>query len=118
MRKEIAEKWAAALRSGDYTQQKGSLANLHRTQHCCLGVLCEVAIKDGMALETREESIGFDDERASLPRRVQEWAGIRDCCGLFLGVDGAHRLSLMAMNDYGGTFDHIADTIERRWEEL
>ena len=116
MKKEIAEKWVAALRSGDYTQQKGSLANLHRTEHCCLGVLCELAIKAGVTLKTREGSVGFDDERVYLPRRVQEWSGVRDRCGMFVGDE--HMCGLISMNDYGGTFDHIADTIEKRWGEL
>ena len=116
MKKKIADKWVAALRSGDYTQQKGSLANLHRTQHCCLGVLCEVAILDGVDLDTYETVPGFDDERAYLPRRVQEWSGVRDRCGVFVG--DVSMCGLVGMNDYGGTFDHIADTIEKRWEEL
>ena len=114
MRKEIAEKWVEALRSGDYTQQKGSLANLYRTQHCCMGVLCEVAIKEGMELDTYKTAPGFDDERAYLPYRVQTWAGVRSRYGQSTEGD----INLVTMNDDGHTFDHIADTIDERWEEL
>ena len=114
MKKDIAEKWATALRSGDYTQQRGSLANLCRTQHCCLGVLCEVAIENGVVLDTYETVPGFDDERAYLPFRVQEWAGMRDRYGRFVDV----RDDLVRMNDEGYTFDAIANVIDERWEAL
>ena len=114
MRKEIAKRWIAALRSGDYTQQKGSLANLHRTQHCCLGVLCELAIKEGVEIDTYETVPGFDDECAYLPYRVQDWAGIRNRYGQSTEGD----IDLMAMNDEGHTFDAIADVIETGWEEF
>ena len=116
MKKEIAEKWADALRSGDYKQRQGALVNLPRTRHCCLGVLCEVAIENGVEIDTCESIPGFDDERAYLPRRVQKWAGIRDRAGLF--PRGDHRISLMAMNDDGYSFSRIADAIETHWEEL
>jgi len=41
MTQELRDKWIAALRSGDYTQDKAFL----RTEkgYCCLGVLCDVA---------------------------------------------------------------------------
>ena len=114
MRKEIADKWAEALRSGDYEQQMGSLANLHRTRHCCMGVLCEVAIENGVEIDTCESVPGFDDERAYLPFRVQAWAGIRNRYGQSTEGD----VNLVAMNDCGHGFDEIASTIEVRWEEL
>ena len=114
MKKEIADKWVAALRSGYYTQQMGGLANLHRTEHCCLGVLCEIAIENGVEIDTYETVPGFDDECAYLPRRVQDWAGIWNRYGRFKG--DVH--SLVAMNDQGYTFAGIANVIDGRWEEL
>ncbi len=42
MNKELAKKWVAALRSGEYKQGTGCLKNLDGT-YCCLGVLAEVA---------------------------------------------------------------------------
>lgn len=50
MKKEIADKWVAALRSGNYKQTTGML-NRNNESFCCLGVLCEIAIKDGVELE-------------------------------------------------------------------
>ena len=116
MKKRIAKKWVAALRSGDYKQQKGSLADLHRDSHCCLGVLCELAILNGVDLDTYDEVPGFDDERAYLPFRVQDWAGVRDRGGSF--PRGDYRISLMAMNDDGYSFSRIANAIETEWEKL
>lgn len=34
--------WIAALRSGEYQQNKNTLTNKDRTAHCCLGIMCEI----------------------------------------------------------------------------
>lgn len=44
MKKEIADKWVAALRSGKYQQGKNVLS-ANENSFCCLGVLCDV-VKD------------------------------------------------------------------------
>ena len=48
MKRDVAKKWVAKLRSGEYEQGKGYLNDDGKM--CCLGVLCEVAIEDGLAL--------------------------------------------------------------------
>ena len=119
MKKEIADKWAAALRSGDYKQHRGGLANEKRAKHCCLGVLCEVAIKDGMEMQVgpcRDKARGtyYDEAAGSLPVLVQEWAGMETSHGRM--ADGN---SLTSFNDaMQKDFEFIADIIELRWEEL
>ena len=40
MKREIRDKWTAALRSSNYRQGKGALNK--RNRFCCLGVLCDV----------------------------------------------------------------------------
>ena len=120
MRKEIAEKWAAALRSGEYEQGINRLANLYRTKHCCLGVLCEVAIKEGVPLETSVErefyrpSTAYDGSAAVLPLRVQCWAGMASSSGRL----DRKMPSLMLQNESGTSFDELADIIEGLWEKL
>ena len=120
MRKEIAEKWAAALRSGKYKQGVHRLANAERTKHCCLGVLCEVAIEDGVPVEvsaTREfyqPSAAYDDGATMLPLRVQCWAGMASSHGSL----GREMPSLMLRNESGTSFDELADIIEGLWEKL
>ena len=50
MDKEIKEKWLEALRSGEYIQGEGQLARerFDKIEYCCLGVLCEVATREGI----------------------------------------------------------------------
>lgn len=40
MKKELKERWIAALRSGDYSQSLGCLQDQYGW--CCLGVLCNI----------------------------------------------------------------------------
>ena len=114
MRKEIAEKWVAALRSGEYGQITGGLANVDRSQHCCLGVLCELAIEDGVSVylepdhPTHASWMRFDNLLGALPESVGTWAGMTISKGRVLA----------AMNDAGEPFVKIADAIESDWEEL
>ena len=115
MRKAIAEKWVAALRSGEFEQTSGVLANRGRTAHCCLGVLCEVAIKEGLSMEVRPRSefTCFNDEDANLPAEVLDWAGMESALGSY--SDGR---PLVVLNDEGHPFEQIANVIEHHWEEL
>lgn len=90
MNQEIKTRWVAALRSGDFKQAKRKLAVKNNPEtpmaHCCLGVLCELAVEDGI-VEARNvpygigviREFGKDDTRswtqAQLPEEVAEWAG-------------------------------------------
>ena len=122
MRKDIADKWVTALRSGEYKQGKDVLADCARTEHCCLGVLCEVAIKEGLDVQVEtliDHAAIFDSSKAFLPASVADWAGMKTRLGdLPRGAATATVLSLMGMNDGGHTFGAIADVIEKYWEEL
>ena len=44
-REEVVKRWVAALRSGEYKQTQGQLWS--GDGFCCLGVLCDLAAKDG-----------------------------------------------------------------------
>ena len=89
--------WEQALRSDEFTQGAGRLG-FHRAvlselgipkpansfESCCLGVLCEIAIRNGVDV-LREVSysyaahgyvIKYDGERDLLPESVRKWAGI------------------------------------------
>lgn len=85
----VMQLWVDALESGEYPQTQGTL---HRTKSsealpaafCCLGVLCEVAIQDGvpvdreqMEFRTRYSSTenDWDSDTAELPEVVYSWAG-------------------------------------------
>ena len=44
MNSEVKGQWTTALRSGEYEQGNGVLRTIDNT-YCCLGVLCELAVK-------------------------------------------------------------------------
>jgi hypothetical protein len=116
---EVKTKWLTALRSGNYEQGKGALANNGR--YCCLGVLCELAVQEGVT--TREESgefFSYDDARIFLPESVQAWAGVSDHMGGRLPEpvyddEMDHLDTLIQLNDLGRSFAEIADVIEAQF---
>ncbi len=54
--KHFKTKWLAALRSDEYVQIKGRLADIENGR-CCLGVACDIAINDGMQIKSEIEDI-------------------------------------------------------------
>lgn len=122
MKKEIADLWVAALRSGEYTQGQHRLETIDAdgSRFCCLGVLCQLAIANGVEV-IREVELNADlDERASYngvyavpDETVIEWAGMKTRNPSF---DGAN--NLVDLNDSGKTFEEIADVIEQNWSTL
>lgn len=118
MREDIKEQWVAALRSGDYVQGRGRLATINgdEVQYCCLGVLCELAVKAGVAVKENERNHHirysnpqdrWDGNAATLPLFVMEWADLEDRQG-WSSLDD----SLTNKNDRGVSFEKIADVIE------
>lgn len=111
MDERIKKLWVDALRSGEYKQGTGALCttSFGIVEHCCLGVLCELAIEDGVSLPKfeRNNHVLFDGMDATLPESVVDWADL-DCENP--EVDGA--LSLAEYNDDGSSFFRIADLIE------
>lgn len=80
MREEIKAEWVAALRSGEYKQGQGVLRS-RNDEFCCLGVLCDLAVKDGLAVDVRKDDECwwyYDDQTGVLPFSVAEWAGLND----------------------------------------
>ena len=100
MNKEVKQLWIDALESGEYEQGVGTLRKKGpdgKSTYCCLGVLCEVAIKAGVPVKTRLVTAGedmFEDEpkwfettydhsSGFLPESVREWAGLETEDGKF-----------------------------------
>ncbi len=119
MNPEVKAKWLTALRSGEYEQTTGTLhrivgrAESHwspesRPGWCCYGVLCDVAVKEGLKVirKTDEDTEYFDGVIDYLPPSVMEWAGLP---GNDLEVQGR---SLAHRNDNGVLFLEIANLIE------
>jgi len=136
MKKEIADLWIAALESGEYAQTTGSLQRVvEATENykkippgfCCLGVLCEVAIKHGLKItkELDRNNNGlmwYDSNTDYTPPTVQKWSGMKSQSGEFSCVidddkDWAGG-ELTDLNDSGKTFEEIAEIIRENWERL
>ena len=111
MNKDIKKKWVDALRSGEYKQGKGQLRN-SKGEFCCLGVLCDLAVKEGIVKELAEcDVFYYDGDTLTPPPSVKEWAGSDLEC---LDIEGEGEFEFYAeLNDYDDlTFDQIADLIE------
>lgn len=114
MNPEVKEKWLTALRSGEYPQTKGAL---HNTEgYCCLGVLCDIAAKEGIVNELPPGEYHlygtFNGASSYLPVEVRVWAGLWDEQG---NPSTDVYLGLPTVNDNGGTFEEIADLIQERY---
>lgn len=116
-------KLTAALRSGEYTQGNGRLHPKDGT-FCCLGVACDLAIKEGIIdgwLELHPEANCYGltvtdggDQRshsAYLPDVVKEWLGFASDSGAFESPADKND-GLAYMNDHGATFAEIANIID------
>jgi hypothetical protein len=129
MNAEIRTQWTAALRSGEYQQGRGQLRR--GAECCCLGVLCELAVKAGIIPEgdsatsfLGDVEYGAEANDLHLPAEVMEWAGIGehnpsvDLASLPEGAEWASdptvdgQASLANLNDGGTPFGVIADIID------
>lgn len=116
MKKEIADMWISALKSGEYKQGKYKLRK--GNAFCCLGVLCDLAIKNNVDIKISKSVVGYsyDDSKVKLPLKVRDWAGMLTQTGNFSSHGIA--ISLMRLNDNGTPFKNIAEIIETAYEEL
>ncbi len=119
MRKDIGQRWVTLLRSGKFRQARGGLHDRRTDSFCCLGVLCELAVADGVILP-KHPSPGtnysaYVNSTGLLPEAVRDWAGAKDYSPALAG-DAAP--SLAGLNDDGVSFDEIADLIEANVDVL
>jgi hypothetical protein len=129
MRRTVRNAWIEALRSGDYEQVEGALAKAVHDQgenvrfgYCCLGVLCELAIKQGHELTTEMRDSGFrayGGQDSFPPVSVAEWLGDAEASWMVrvVAADEDYEeefdyLNLADENDRGAVFSQIADMIE------
>lgn len=107
MKESVKRKWTAALTSGKYKQTTDRLKRIDgngKSSHCCLGVLCELYIKD-VEPKLRWTKDGGEylsqGEGEIPPGKVLEWAGL----------NRKSASELAEMNDSGSTFKEIAEKI-------
>lgn len=113
MDQKIAERWVAALRSGEYRQGKFVLRN--GDHFCCLGVLCDLYSQDHPEVIEKDFSKGtFLNRSFTLPDEVADWAGMESTNGTLWTQEKC----LSYLNDTGASFDSLASLIETYREEL
>lgn len=129
MNPEVKAAWVAALRSGEFQQGKHTLVSRLDVgaKYCCLGVLCELAVRAGVAtknnrLTSNDVNYGVkgDWESVQLPQVVQAWAGLDSADPTvehnersISGIAVTRLSTLSGLNDTRGyTFAQIADVIE------
>ena len=118
MDQEIKQQWVDTLRFGNYPQTFNRLQD--DNGYCCLGVLCELAVKAGIipapVYAADDDTPGTkvwhydDDFTAALPYRVSQWAGL-DIDNPVLDLDNG--TTAIICNDRGQSFSDIADLIQK-----
>lgn len=106
-RKEAYYLWIGALRSGKYRRTTGQLSETRKghTYFCALGLLCELARRDGGDAWQRDEfGYGsYKNEDTILPEVIQK----------FMGLSYAQCEEIMELNDCNDySFRQMADYIE------
>jgi hypothetical protein len=126
MKKEWADKWVAALRSGEYQQARLALKRIDRStdenkeSFCCLGVLCDLAKDDNLIRGhwSGQQFISTSGAEVScLPAAVKDAVGMKTEVGI-LTRNGDDQVALATLNDDGVPFSEIATLIEKHWEQL
>ena len=100
MKRAIRDEWVRRLRSGEYKQGRGGLRS-QSDEFCCLGVLCDMGEKQDWQ---KDDILGwlYGTQRGMPGEDVLQAAGL----------SGSHARMLASRNDYGHTFDKLADWIE------
>lgn len=108
MKKQDAEKWLQALRSGKYAQGDGLLYDHLLNTYCCLGVLCHV-IDGKVELERNLPTYEW------LKKNGIQFFGFhkQECQNPFLEIG---EKSAANMNDFGISFQDIANYLEEEIE--
>lgn len=147
MNKDIAIIWEQSLRDrklSDGTPIKQGTSRLTTIlddgteADCCLGVLCKIAILQGLHIEVRtidwsdnttgvSGSKSYNDAQSLPDPEVIRWAELRGAAGVYeydssgdalFDLDDECENALAPRNDNGYDFDQIADLIHEHWEVL
>lgn len=108
-RKELRQRWILDLLTTKAKQGKGFLNR--RSQYCCLGRACEIAIRAGVEISKSKDDAGYVKygyDNRLLPPAVVRALGIRTAWGAINNEDD----SLTRRNDDGATFPQIARIIQ------
>jgi hypothetical protein len=122
MRADIATKWIDRLRNGNIPQTSDALGTKDG-ERCCLGVLCDIAVEDGIIAKPTEfdgePALKYADHWSILPDAVMQWAGMASDTGSLRNTDSVYSdKELTELNDTGMPFSEIADVIESNYDKI
>ena len=127
MKASVANEWVRELETGSWGKGIGFLHEKDKRtgdeRYCCLGVLCEMGMRQGVEVEREGEDASGDPMLvryhygnhvikgiAVLPEEIRVWAGMQTHNGRFVREDG-QRTSLSEVNDisreWGPVMEHI-----------
>lgn len=128
MNKKVKEKWLDRLRNGGLKQATSALKETYddgTSGYCCLGVLCEIAVEEGIIKAPRPEWGRNEDPDSHygnwtygrnsdsfLPPTVRDWAGLSENNPAVNVNDDFISTTLATLNDSGSSFEEIAGYIE------
>lgn len=96
-------KWIQALRSGDYSQTRGSLYDpAHNGGHCCLGVLCKEA--KGLSDDNLVD-VGLPEQLRLSNYNLKDWSR-------YINDDFGKKVNKAVPKNYAHYGDHDDDTYE------
>lgn len=128
--------WVAALRSKKFKQVNGNLKRISLITdevigHCCLGVICELAIEHGVAIHTLTAAHGEGAESAAvlfsgstgyLPTQALAWLGIEGSeqgdIVISSEPNGDPITAVTANDNLGWDFEKIADEAGKYYKLL
>lgn len=117
MNPDVKRRWVEALRSGRYQQTTGALNR--GDSYCCLGVLTELAVEDGVIPPGSCDDApisgctSYEGARLAPPKAVYKWAGLGT--GAELCIAGKVASPSMQNDARRASFAQIADAIEEQW---
>lgn len=111
--KQVYKRWLKALRSGEYAQGTSYLKWQYRgekkAEFCCLGVLCDLAARDGGPEWKGHNKLGSNTAESYMGHTVAIPPDMR----FFLAMNQAEVNHLIDMNDeFANNFGEIATYIE------
>lgn len=125
MKTDIRDRWVAKLESGEYAHGRTALTyeSANGKRFCCLGVLCEIAVEDGIIERKREVNYcgeatsvyqyGSQKNSYLLPEEVVEWAGLESSNPKAATPGRWHaRTTLAYINDNARSFDPVIALIK------
>jgi hypothetical protein len=112
LKPEIKARFLEALRSNKYQQGEGRLKK--QDHFCCLGVLSDLAVQDGVA-NWEEDALVVGDiySKSLFPEQLLSWA----CEGNFPDLSGVTAFPL-SDSEKAGSLTYANDELEKTFPEI